>query len=65
MKGIELNKESKIKRRNFFFYTGAVILGVYSLSKLPFKIFKSKVTRQASLTVLENPEAVRRGFKKV
>ena len=40
------NGSSKIKRRNFFYYLGAFALGIFSVSKLPISIFKSKINRE-------------------
>jgi hypothetical protein len=52
----------KIKRRNFFYYLGASAFGIFSVSKLPFKIFKSKLNNKLSekITVKRNPYAVKR-----
>lgn len=53
----------KINRKKFFIYAGAVAAGVYSLTKLPFEIFKSKVessSRANAVVFKENPSAVKR-----
>ncbi len=50
----------KIKRRNFFYYLAAGAAGVYAFTKMPFKIFKSKVASASKLQVKENPYAVKR-----
>jgi len=53
----------KITRKKFFIYAGAAAAGVYSLTKLPLEIFKSKVesSSQAKTVVFkENPSAVKR-----
>lgn len=58
------NGSSKLKRRNFFYYLGASALGVFSVSKLPVKIFKSKInkelTKKQKPVVKTNPYAVKR-----
>jgi hypothetical protein len=57
-----LNKP--IKRRNFFYYLSAGAVGAYALTKLPFKIFQSKVkAASSSIRVKENPYAVKREAK--
>ncbi len=53
----------KINRKKFFIYAGAAAAGVYSLTKLPFEIFKSKVENhqtKASVAFKENPSSVKR-----
>jgi hypothetical protein len=52
----------KIKRRNFFYYLGASALGIFSVSRLPIKIFKSKLSNKLTekITVKANPYAVKR-----
>lgn len=61
------NGSSKIKRRNFFYYLGASALGIFSVSKLPINIFKSKINRELTErnisqkpVVKPNPFAVKR-----
>jgi len=51
---------TKIKRRNFFYYLSAGALGAYALTKMPFKIFRSKVSTASKIKVKENPYAVKR-----
>jgi hypothetical protein len=55
---MEINK--KIKRRNFFYYLTAGAAGAYALTKMPFKIFQSKVSSASKIKVKENPYAVKR-----
>jgi hypothetical protein len=54
----------KIKRRNFFTYLGASVLGIFSMSKLPVNLFKSKLNnelrRAGKVTVKANPDAIKR-----
>jgi hypothetical protein len=54
----------KITRKKFFIYAGAAAAGVYSLTKLPFEIFKSKVegaqAQPKGIVFKENPSAVKR-----
>lgn len=53
----------KINRKKFFLYAGAAAAGVYSLTKLPFELFKSKVEesgRAKAVSFKENPSAVKR-----
>lgn len=62
------NKSSnKIKRRNFFLYFGASVIGVFALAKSPLNLFKSKLNRELSatkkLSVKANPYAIKRGEK--
>jgi hypothetical protein len=58
------NGSPKIKRRNFFYYLGASAIGIFSLSKLPLNIFKSKInkelTKKQKPVVKSNPYAVKR-----
>ncbi len=51
---------TKIKRRNFFYYLSAGAAGAYALTKLPFKIFQSKVSSATKIKVSENPYSVKR-----
>jgi len=55
-----MNTAKPIKRRNFFYYLTAGAAGAYALTKLPFKIFQSKVKASSSIRVKENPYAVKR-----
>jgi len=61
------NGSAKIKRRNFFYYLGASALGIFSISKLPINIFKSKINKELTESntsqkpvVKPNPYAVKR-----
>jgi len=58
------NGSSKIKRRNFFYYLGVSAFGIFSVSKLPVNIFKSKInkelTKEQKPVVTSNPYAVKR-----
>jgi hypothetical protein len=58
---MEINK--KIKRKNFFYYLTAGAAGAYALTKMPFKIFQSKVSSASKIKVKENPLAVKRDSK--
>jgi hypothetical protein len=53
-----------IKRRNFFLYLGVSIAGIFSFSKLPWKLFQSKVYKETGydkkIKIKENPLAVKR-----
>ncbi|MCI0450303.1 MAG: hypothetical protein L0Y79_11060 [Chlorobi bacterium] len=60
---IKPKTKTKIKRRNFFYYLSAGALGIYALTKHPFKIFTSKVKASSSIKVKENPYAVKRDLK--
>ena len=53
---------NKIKRRNFFYYLGVSVFGIFSISSLPIKIFKSKLNNKLTkkITVKANPYAVKR-----
>ncbi len=54
----------KISRKKFFIYAGAAAAGIYSLTKLPMDIFKSKVAAESgkgkSISFKENPSSVKR-----
>lgn len=54
----------KIKRRNFFIYLGASVLGFVTFSGFPFKIIKSNILHKnknkQKIRVSENPYAVKR-----
>lgn len=62
---------AKIKRRNFFLYLGALAAGIFSINKLPGKIFKSKISskinsgsiRHRRIKVIAHPQAVKRESK--
>ena len=59
----DLSKSTKkIKRKSFFLYLGASALGVYSLTKFPFKFVQSKFTSSGkkNIKVKINPLAVKR-----
>ena len=55
---------NKIKRRSFFLALGASALGVFSISKLPLKLFTSKLNnktqKNAKIHITPNPMAVSR-----
>lgn len=55
---------TRIRRRNFFFYLGALVAGIFSITKLPGRIFKSKINSEIStsskIKVIVHPQAVRR-----
>jgi hypothetical protein len=53
---------NKIKRRNFFYYLGASVFGIFSISKLSVKIFKSRLNNKLTgeITVKPNPYSVKR-----
>lgn len=61
-----INKENtKLKRRKFFIYLGISFTGLFSLSKLPMKIFRTRVEnemsgRNKSIRFNSIPEAVSR-----
>lgn len=53
----------KITRKKFFIYAGAAAAGIYSLTKLPMDIFKSKAAelgKGKEITFKENPSSVKR-----
>ena len=58
------NGSPKIKRRNFFYYLGVSAFGIFSVSKLPINIFKSKINKELAKeqkpVVKSNPFAVKR-----
>ncbi|MBX7046956.1 MAG: hypothetical protein K1X86_14085 [Ignavibacteria bacterium] len=57
------SSSKKITRKKFFIYAGAAAAGVYSLTKLPFEIFKSKVENSQAKNEVkfkENSLAVKR-----
>jgi hypothetical protein len=55
---------SKIKRRNFFLALGVSALGIFSISKLPLRLFTSKITgkirNSGKIRITPNPMAVSR-----
>jgi hypothetical protein len=69
MKINNTSANSKIKRRNFFVCLGASILGIFSISKLPGKIFISKVNSEvkgsSKIKVTAHPMAIKRESKGV
>lgn len=50
----------KIKRKNFFFYSGSAILGLFALSKYPLKFFETKISKETTIKITANPSAVKR-----
>ncbi len=48
MNSTKSSKESKIKRRNFFYYLGASVAGIFAISRIPFGRFKSKINSELS-----------------
>jgi len=50
----------KMKRGNFFKYTGSAILGVITFANTPFKFFQSSIPKAAPIKITENPNAVKR-----
>ena len=62
MKSNNTSSTGKIKRRNFFYYVGASLVGIFSISKLPFNIIQNKINKEISGTIkiAENPHAVKR-----
>jgi hypothetical protein len=61
---INNNGTPKIKRRRFFTYLGVSVLGILSLSKLPFDLFKSRINNEIAknnrISLKPNPYAVKR-----
>jgi hypothetical protein len=59
------NRAHNIKRRSFFMYLAVSVFGIFSLSKLPFSLFKSRINneiaRKNRISVKPNPFAVKRG----
>ncbi len=58
------SNSTKIKRRNFFVYLGAGVLGALALTKLPFKLLQQKYKAETSIKVQANPYAVKRDMTK-
>lgn len=60
-------KANKIKRKNFFYYLGASALGIYAISKYPFSILQSKLSKETqpkiNFKIKVNPLAVKRNVK--
>jgi len=58
------NGATKIKRRNFFMYLAVSVFGIFSVSKLPFGLFKSRINNEIAkkkrISVKPNPFAVKR-----
>ena len=67
MENKSVSEPKKIKRKNFFLYFGVSVIGIFGLSKLPFKIFQSKINKTAvkasPIKVEINPLAVKRTLK--
>jgi uncharacterized membrane protein YhaH (DUF805 family) len=62
MKSNITSSTGKVKRRNFFYYLGASLVGIFSISKLPFNIIQNKINKEiaGSIKISENPQAVKR-----
>jgi hypothetical protein len=65
-----LNKNTgNIKRRNFFLYLGISLAGIFSISKLPWKFFQTKIYQESDIKkkvkIEENPYAVKRVPEKI
>lgn len=65
---ISIEKESnKIKRKKFFFYSGALAFGMFAASKIPFSLFKSNQSvipsKESSIKITQNPNAVKRNSR--
>ena len=63
-----IEKESnKIKRKKFFLYSGALALGMFAASKIPFNLFKSNQNvipvKESSIKITQNPNAVKRNSR--
>jgi len=56
--------KQKLSRKKFFLYAGASAAAVYSLTKLPFNMFKDKLAEESNKTTAvkfkESPLAVKR-----
>jgi|WetSurMetagenome_2_1015567.scaffolds.fasta_scaffold276572_2 hypothetical protein len=63
---LENIKSKKVSRKNFIFYSGIALAGVYMLIKRPFKFFGKKEREEVSvrsekgIRFESNPEAVKR-----
>ena len=57
----------KIKRKNFFFYSGALAFGMFAASKFPFNILKTtqdtNTRKDSSIKITQNPNAVKRNSR--
>lgn len=62
MKSINTINNGNIKRRNFFYYLGASLVGIFSISKLPFNFVQNRINKdiKGSVKITENPYAVKR-----
>ncbi|MEO8665269.1 MAG: hypothetical protein ABI462_07220 [Ignavibacteria bacterium] len=61
-----VEKKIKIKRKKFFLYSGAVALGIYTASKIPFNFFQTKQSQKvSSIKITQNPHAVKRKAREV
>jgi hypothetical protein len=66
MKILENLKSKNVSRKNFIFYSGIALAGVYMLIKMPFKVFRKKEQEEVSIRSEKgirfevNPEAVKR-----
>lgn len=62
MKSNNNSSTGNIKRRNFFYYIGASLVGIFSISKLPFNIVQNKIKKEisGSIKITGNPHAVKR-----
>lgn len=57
---------NKMPRKKFFFYSGAVALGIYTASKIPFNFFQIKPAQKAgSIKITQNPHAIQRKPREV
>jgi hypothetical protein len=66
MENKSVSEPQKIKRKKFFLYFGASVVGIFGLSKLPFKIFQSRnkmAVKASPIKVEINPLAVKRTIK--
>ncbi|MFI5144112.1 MAG: hypothetical protein ACHQJ4_00825 [Ignavibacteria bacterium] len=63
------NNTGNIKRRNFFMYLGVSLVGIFSLSKMPWKLFGSKVYKETGgkkkIKIEGNLNAIKRVPEKV
>jgi hypothetical protein len=66
MRILENIKEKKVSRKNFIFYSGVVIAGVFMLIKQPFKLLRKKEEERISaknknvIRFEMNPDSVKR-----
>ena len=67
MEILENIKAKKVSRKNFIFYSGVALAGVFMLIKMPFKFLRKKEDIELSGNNSEkvrfeiNPESVKRG----